>query len=218
MLNTCTQCGAYQPDKEIEPGLNGNTTAICPACGHPHPFVRLPLLFVAGASGTGKTTTCHTLNGTIPEAVLLDIDILWSPYFNNPEDGFREFFETWLRMCKNIAQSGRPVVLFGSGTGVPHNIESRVERRYIGETHYLALVCDDKVQESRLWARSNNGGDAENIQDQVNFNRWFKEKGPLETPPIELLDTTNVPVEETARQVKCWIYQILSTHEHQNEG
>ena len=218
MLNTCIQCGAYHPAKEIKHGLNGNAIAICPACGHHHPFVRLPLLFVTSASGTGKTTTCLTLVGMIPEAVLLDIDILWSPYFNNLEDGFREFFETWLRICKNIAQSGRPVVLFGSGTGVPHNIEPRVERRYIGETHYLALVCDDKVLESRPRARSNNGSGEEFVQDQVNFNRWFKEKGLREIPPVELLDTTNMPVEETAREVKYWIYQILSTHEHQNEG
>ncbi len=220
MLNTCAQCGAYHPDKEIGPGLNGNAPngdalmnrdalAICPVCGYRHPFVRLPLLFVTGASGTGKTTVCRALTGKISHAVLLDIDILWSPYYNQPEAGYRDFFETWLRMCKNIAQSGRPVVLFGSGTGVPHNMEPRIERRYIGETHYLALVCDDMVQEARLWARPNDGGGAENIRDQVNFNRWFKEKGPLETPPVELLDTTHVPLEETGEQVKNWIEQKL---------
>ena len=209
MLNTCVQCNAYRPDKEIESRLNGNAFAICPECGHPHPFIRLPLFFVTGASGTGKTTVCRALTGRISEAILLDIDILWSPYYDQPENGHREFFETWLRMCKNIAQSGRPVVLFGSGTGVPHNMEPCIERRYIGKTHYLALVCDDAVQEARLWARPNEGGGAKNIQDQVNFNRWFKEKGPLETPSVELLVTTHVPLNETSAQVKAWIVQKL---------
>ena len=53
-------------------------------------------------------------------------------------------------MCKNIAQWGRPVVLFGAGFGVPHNIEPCVERRYFSSVEYLALVCSDASLAVRL--------------------------------------------------------------------
>lgn len=56
-------------------------------------------------------------------------------------------------MAKNISQAGRPIVLFGTGMGVPENIEPCVERRYFSEIHYLALVCDDGVLAQRLRAR-----------------------------------------------------------------
>src|SRR5262249_49449012 len=127
--------------------------AICPECGHRHPFRQLPLLLVSGASGTGKSTVCQTLLGQLPEVVLLDADILWRPEFNTPADNYQAFFETWLRMSKNIGQAGRPVVLFGAGVGVPTNLERCVERRYFSDLRYLALMCDDTVLIQRLQQR-----------------------------------------------------------------
>ena len=67
------------------------------------------------------------------EVVLLEGDILWRPEFNRPEEKYRDLFETWLRMCKSISQSGRPVVMFTAGIGVPENVEGCVERRYFSE-------------------------------------------------------------------------------------
>lgn len=90
----------------------------------------MPLHLVSGASGTGKTAVYHFLTGKVNEAVLLESDILWRSEFNKPETNYRDYFETWLRMCKNISQSGRPVVLFGAGVGVPDNMEPCIERRY----------------------------------------------------------------------------------------
>jgi hypothetical protein len=39
--------------------------------------------------------------------------------FNHPEDGYHNFFESWLRIALNIGQAGKPVVIFGAGFGVP---------------------------------------------------------------------------------------------------
>jgi len=203
MFNVCHNCGLYRADKTIDPS---GPYAICPECGHKHPFRQMPLLIVSGASGAGKSSVCQALLGKLEDVILLDSDILWRPEFNTPEDNYRDFIETWLRMAKNISQSGRPVVLFGAGMGVPDNIEPCVERRYFSEVHYLALVCDDEVLARRLKARPawRGSGDSAYIDTHVQFNGWFK-GGQNGDPPISLIDTTDVSLEITVEQVKTWI-------------
>jgi predicted kinase/DNA-directed RNA polymerase subunit RPC12/RpoP len=201
MLNVCHRCGLYHADKIIDPS---GPYAICPECGYKHPFRQLPLLIVSGASGTGKSTVCQYLIGQLDQVVLLDSDILWRPEFDTPENNYRQFFETWLRLAKNIAQAGRPAVIFGAGMGVPGNIEPCIERRYFSRVEYLALVCEDDVLVERLHARPawRHSGDQASIGAQVRFNRWFKDQP---TGLISLLDTTGVSPEITARQVAAWI-------------
>jgi ABC-type glutathione transport system ATPase component len=167
----------------------------------------LPLLVVGGASGAGKSKVCQELVGTLPDVVLLDGDILWREAFNTPEDNYRDFFETWLRVAKNISQAGRPVVLFNAGMAVPENVESCVERRYFSTVHYLALTCTDEALAERLrrrpaWQESSS---PTFIEGQIQFNRWFKTEAGTLTPPVELLDTTTATVAETAAQVAAWI-------------
>jgi len=211
MINVCFNCGIYRADKIIDPS---GPNAICPECGYRHPFLQLPLLVVSGASGSGKSAVHHQLTGNIKEAIVLDADILWRTEFNQPENNYRDFMETWLRVCKNISQSGRPVVLFGAGTGVPENIEPCVERRYFSRVHYLALICEDEVLTERLKSRPawRKSSDPIYVEDHLNFNRWFKENYDKVVPAIELLDTTSVPVQETANQVALWIRKKLSGH------
>lgn len=203
MFNICRNCGEYRVDKIIEPG---GPYAVCPVCEHKHPFRQLPLLIVAGASGAGKSAAGQRLLGKIEEVVLLEGDLLWRPEFNRPQEKYNDFFETWLRLCKNVAQAGRPVALFNAGA-IPANVEPCVERRYFSETHYLALVCDDDLLAQRLQRRSNWRGfdDPAVIEGNIEFNRWFKANAGHTSPPIELLDTSRTSVEETARQVAGWI-------------
>lgn len=208
MFNVCYACGLYRVDKTIEtaeaPGL---ALALCPACGHRHRFRRQPLLVVSGASGAGKSTVCQQLAGVLDTVVMLDIDILWRPEFDQPETNYREFFETWLRVAKNIGQAGRPVVLVGAGVGVPQNLEMCVERRYFGEIHYLALVCDDDILAARLRSRPawRQSGDEATIASQQAFNRWFRTHRAGEAPVIDLLDTTALSLDQTTGEVAAWI-------------
>jgi hypothetical protein len=203
MFNVCHHCGLYRADKIID--LSG-PYAICPECGHRHAFRQLPLLIVSGASGAGKSTVCQALVGNLDNVILLDSDILWRPEFDKPEEGYRDFFETWLRMAKNISQAGRPVVLFGAGLGVPENIEPCVERRYFSTVHYLALICEDDVLARRLKARPawRGSGEEAHLKGQIQFNRWFKGQQTT-NPPIALIDTTYDSLETTVEQVKTWI-------------
>jgi predicted kinase/ribosomal protein L32 len=203
MMNVCSKCGSYRPDKVVDPS---GAYAICPECGHQHRFLRLPLVIVSGASGTGKSTVCHELLGRLTDVVLLDADILWRPEFAIPGASGPNFFETWLRVAKSISQSGRPVALFGAGMGVPENLELCVERRYFSDIQYLALVCSDDVLAERLrsrpeWRQSHAD---EFVEGQIRFNRWFRERKDL-APAIDLLDTTSSPAGETAEKVAEWI-------------
>ena len=202
MMNVCFQCGMYRADKIIDPA---GPFATCPECGFKHPFLQLPLLIVSGASGAGKSTVCQRLTGRITRAVLLDSDILWRSEFNSPETNHREYFELWLRLCKNISQSGRPVVLFGAGAGVPENIEDCIERRYFSAVYYLALVCSDRALSERLQARPVWRGtrDSKYIEEHIRFNHWLKEY--VGGPEIERIDTTDTLPDETAAQVATWV-------------
>jgi adenylate kinase family enzyme len=200
----------YHADKIID---TTGPFAICPECGYKHPFKQLPLLIISGASGSGKTAICSYLSGKFTQAVLLDSDIIWQPEFNTPDTNYRDFFEIWLRICKNISQSGRPVVLFGAGAGVPENIENRIERRYFSNVHYLALVCSNEALSARLQQRPLWRGtrDTAYIEEHIRFNQWFTAYDGQ--PVIKLIDTTDAPIENTAMQITSWIDEnIRSSH------
>ncbi|MEP7356824.1 MAG: AAA family ATPase [Anaerolineales bacterium] len=208
MMNICANCGQYRPDKLIEPE---GPYAVCPECGHRQRFRQLPLLIVSGASGAGKSTVCQQLTGALDSAVLLDSDILWRAEFNEPDDNYRGFFETWLRMAKNISQSGRPVVIFGAGMGMPENLEPCVERRYFSAVHYQALVCSEASLTQRLQSRPawRGSGEAAFVDAQLSFNNWFKSRGAEVRPVIDLIDTTETSDQETTRQVRAWIERVI---------
>lgn len=206
MFNVCIKCGEYRPDKEID--LNG-PYAVCPNCGHAHKFTQLPLFIITGASGVGKTSICIALTNILSEAIVLEGDILWRNEFNNPDNDYREYRDMWLRVCKNISQSGKPVVLCGSA--IPEQFENCTERRYFSNLHYLALVCEDGMLSNRLKARPNwrESGSEEFIKGHIQFNNWFKQNGDKITPRIDTLDTTFDSVEATAEKIKTWILEKL---------
>jgi hypothetical protein len=71
---TCEVCGRRCVFPDLIPAVGD--VLRCPHCADERPFVRPPLLVVAGTAGIGKSTLCARLAGTIPEAVLLDADIV----------------------------------------------------------------------------------------------------------------------------------------------
>ncbi len=206
MFNVCPKCGEYHVEKTIDAS---GPFAICPACGYAHPFLQLPLFIITGASGSGKTTLCLELIPLLPECVILESDILWGLVPATPEDNYRDYRNLWLRLAKNIAQNGRPVVLCGSA--LPDQFEGCPERRYFSTLHYLALVCDDRLIAERLaqrpqWRQS---GSAEVIQGMLQFNQWLKAHASTTHPPMTLYDTSHRPISETARDAAQWIRQRL---------
>lgn len=201
----CAACGEWAQAPKVD-----GDTVVCAQCGYREPFQRLPLFCVTGASGTGKSTVCRKLGSTLGErVVLLEQDVLWIDGLTDPSDDFGAFRQTWLRMISMLNQSGRPAVL--CGTVVPPQIESRPERALIGDIHYLALVADDDAIRERLAARPDWRGwdDEERVADMVRFNHWIKRNAATTDPPMTLLDTTKVPVEETVQSTTDWVVDRL---------
>lgn len=209
MMNTCPNCGVYRADKLIDPD---GPFAVCPVCAHKETFLSLPLLMIAGASGSGKSAVCRHLTQSPRDVVLLDADILWRAEYDSPETRYRDFFETWLRLSKNISQSGRPVALFCAG-GIPENVEPCVERRYFSQVHYLALTCRRQELAERLRRRpkSRRSDESDFIQAQVRFDRWVRESHSSTVPSLDLLDTTGIPIEVTVDRVGAWIERKART-------
>ncbi len=209
MINVCAKCGQYCVEKEIDPS---GPYAICPYCGHRHPFRQLPLFVLTGASAAGKSTVNVMLPVVMSECVFIESDILWTPAFVDPDDDdYRDYWNTWLRVAKNISQGGRPVVVCGSAR--PEQLESCPERRYFADIHYMALVCEPHELRRRLKRRPSwrHSSDTTFIEQMVQFNGWFKQNAAQTTPPMRLLDTTHLSVKESVREVMRWIRPRLTT-------
>lgn len=206
VFNVCQSCGMYSVEKEIDPS---GPFAICPTCGHRHRFLQLPLFIVTGASGAGKTSLCLELVHALKGCVVLETDILWRPEFATPEDNYRGYREMWLRVAKNVSQAGRPVVLCGSAT--PEQFEVCSERRYFAALHYLVLVCDDDALAQRLRSRPNwrQSQAPEFVERMVRFNRWLKENAAATAPPMTLLDTTSISIDEATKAAAAWVRDRL---------
>jgi len=214
MQQDCPACGAHDVGMAVDSdsGSNGGNATederrlVCPECGASKPFVSPPLCIVTGAAGTGKSTVRSELRWEI-DAVLLEDDPLWFESFEGMTEP--EFNDYVLSLCAEVAQSGVQPVLFTTGMGVPENVEGLDARQYFGESHYLALVCDDETQAERLRARPDWDDDEDDwadVERQVEFNQWFRSEA--EDEGVELLDTTDATVAETVTAVREW----LDTH------
>jgi len=208
MFNVCPNCGEFRVDKII---VVEGPYAVCPNCEYQHQFLRLPLFVLTGASGVGKTSTCLALAANVKDFVVMESDILWRAEFNEPATDYRSYRETWLRVCKNISQAGKPVILCGAS--IPAQFEQCVERRYFSTIHYLALVCSDEALESRLRSRPawRQCSSEEYIKTHVAFNRWLKENAQTTHPPLSLLDTSEITVDESVEKVDEWLRDCLNS-------
>jgi hypothetical protein len=202
MFNVCPGCGEYCVEKTIDPA---GPYAVCPFCNYAHPFLQQPLFILTGASGAGKTTACLRLVPLLTECVVLEADILWGVLATTEQNDYSDYRNVWLRIAKNIGQSGRPVLL--CGTAIPDQFEACPERRYFSTIHYLAIVCDDALLAERLkqrpqWRKS---GSAEFIEHMIGFNNWLKAHAATTNPPMELHDSSHQDMQKTVNEVARWV-------------
>lgn len=208
----------YSEEKQVRPLLGVRAEAVCPECDYRHPFLRLPLFVVSGASGTGKTAALLAMAQRERNCVHLDSDILWRSEFNAPHNNYRDYRNMWLRVCKNIGQGGRPVVLYGSVT--PDQFAACPERRYLGPIHTLALVCAPDVLADRLRSRPEwrTTSSADFIESMLRFNAWFLDNAAQRQPALPLFDTSQASLEETTAALLAWIQTRMDFDGMETQG
>jgi len=66
---TCGKCGGHERSMKAE-----RNELSCTRCGDRRSFIKPPLFIVTGAAGSGKSTACQRLAGTINGVLFLDAD------------------------------------------------------------------------------------------------------------------------------------------------
>jgi broad-specificity NMP kinase len=209
MFNVCPNCGIYDVEKDIIES-KAQTFAKCRHCAYMHPFKKLPLLLLTGASGAGKSSVALKLVSKIDKCFVMDKDILWSDYYSELGSDALDFYELWLRVAKNMAQNGKPVLLCGSM--LPDSFNKCKERRYFSDLHPAALICDDTVLRQRLEQRPGwrESGTEDYISRHVAFNQWIRKNASTSHPPIKLFDTTTCDLDSTVNEIIHWIKIVLT--------
>ena len=117
-----------------------------------------------------------------------------------------------LRERLRLMLLGRVLVMtvFLAGA-TPENVEPCVERRYFSSTHYLALVCDDRLLGERLRARPGwrAADDPAFVAGQIEFNRHLRARGLADSSDLTLVDTGDCSVAAAAAAVAAWLRPLL---------
>ena len=171
------------------------------------PTKKRSLFIITGASCVGKSIISEVLFQNETDYIVMESDLLWNDIFNTPEDDYRAYRELWMRVCANISQIGKPVVLCGCAT--PKQFESDNIRSFFTAIHYLAVVCDENQLERRM--RIGRGVTDENwVKSSTDFNLWLKENANQTTPNITLLDTSALTPKQAAELADRWIHENIN--------
>ena len=215
MFTFCPGCSATRRDVRIDHDAG---TVTCPACGSTRAYDSHPLLVVTGASGVGKTTVYREIVGSV-DAVVVESDLYWLEPRGDVEVAWRTVpdesrYAFHLLQYASIAQSGRPVVAFGSGLGDAERTDRLDEADYFSRIEYLALVCETDEQAQRLRDRPGWETAAEadepwaDIDAQVAATERFQSLAAARDD-YGVVDTTDATVEETVSAVRSWIRSRL---------
>ncbi|MCI8614467.1 hypothetical protein D7V94_05530 [Parablautia intestinalis] len=170
------------------------------------PTNKQPLFIITGASCVGKSTLCEQLFLHEKDYIVMESDLLWNDMYNTPEDDYCAYRRLWMRMCANISQIGKPVVL--CGCAIPKQFENQPEREMFSDIYYLAAVCGDEVLEDRM--RNGRKVNEEGwIKSSLDFNNWLKQNADKTSPRITLLDTTNLSPSQAAGIADSWILEKI---------
>jgi dephospho-CoA kinase len=164
---------------------------------------KVPLYIVTGAKGSGKTTVIKELRRIMPDYDVFDYDDIIE-FIKDDFDKFDkyELLNIWLRVARNIAESGRKTII--CGVIRPQNVERCTDFQYFRHIFYLALHCDDKTRAKRLQKRKRMPD--EKLQKNNDFAKWLIEIADKYSPPMPIVDTSKTDVTNVAEQIREWIH------------
>ncbi|WP_302027842.1 MULTISPECIES: AAA family ATPase [Eubacterium] len=197
MLEICSKCGNHEWDKEVD----GNTIK-CPKCGYKWKFEKLPIYFLTGCSGVGKTTTAIELQKLTDEYVILDVDWLRNVAWPQNDEEENNLIEQIFYLTKDISQSKKAVVWTMAG-GLDR-LSRAYGKRFFSEIKVLALTAEPETIRKRM-TEGRGIDDAGWIQSSVDYNNYFRTHDILDDTKYDTLDCTNGTPAEIARKVLEWL-------------
>ena len=197
MLEICSKCGNHEWDKEVD----GNTIN-CPKCGYEWKFEKLPIYFLTGCSGVGKTTTAIELQKLTDEYVILDVDWLRNVAWPQNDEEENNLIEQIFYLTKDISQSKKAVVWTMAG-GLDR-LSRAYGKRFFSEIKVLALTAEPETIRKRM-TEGRGIDDAGWIQSSVDYNNYFRTHDILDDTKYDTLDCTNGTPAEIARKVLEWL-------------
>ena len=197
MLEICSKCGNHEWDKEVD----GNTIK-CPKCGYKWKFEKLPIYFLTGCSGVGKTTTAIELQKLTDEYVILDVDWLRNVAWPQNDEEEKNLIEQIFYLTKDISQSKKAVVWTMAG-GLDR-LSRAYGKRFFSEIKVLALTAESETIRKRM-TEGRGIDDAGWIQSSVDYNNYFRTHDILDDTKYNTLDCTNGTPAEIARKVLEWL-------------
>ena len=197
MLEICSKCGNHEWDKEVD----GNTIK-CPKCGYKWKFEKLPIYFLTGCSGVGKTTTAIELQKLTDEYVILDVDWLRNVAWSQNDEEENNLIEQIFYLTKDISQSKKAVVWTMAG-GLDR-LSRAYGKRFFSEIKVLALTAEPETIRKRM-TEGRGIDDAGWIQSSVDYNNYFRTHDILDDTKYDTLDCTNGTPAEIARKVLEWL-------------
>lgn len=202
MIGICSSCGNHEWDKNVL----GNEI-VCPKCGNKWTFKKLPVFFITGCSGIGKTTTGQELQKLTDEFVVLDADMFYNIMNPQSDEDYYGMVEQVFSLSKNINQSGKSVVwtMAGNIDKLYHTYGSR----FFSEIRVLALTADEDIIKKRM-TEGRGINDLGWIQSSVDYNEYFKTHDSIGDTKYECLDCSHETPKEVANRVIDWLKNIKS--------
>lgn len=197
MIGICSKCGSTEWDKEVE-----NDEIICPNCGNRWKFKKLPIFFLTGCSGIGKTTTGKELQKIASDYVIIDADMFSNIMHPQNDDEYYHMIAQIYHLTKNINQSGKMVVWTMAG-----NIDKLYHTygaKYFSGINVLALTATAGEVRRRM-KEGRKIEDADWIQGSVDYNEYFRTHDFLGDTKFDSLDCTNDTPEIVAGKVLEWL-------------
>ncbi len=167
----------------------------------------VPIFFVLGAFGAGKSTLAPLVAARLRECLVLDVDWLLPHLSALAGHDLRQdpaswpyIRQVWLAVAGASASAGRPAVILSPSE--PAEIERTPSRELVGKAYWLLLDCADAELRSRLLARS--GWAEEATQESIADASRYRTLG------LETIRTDACAPDEAAEQVAGWVRRMLA--------